>query len=298
MKIIKSTYGTKDVTNIVESYLKNDFLAVFVSNDIFGDPNIGVLKKLTVEFDDGSIVSENENNFLFYPKPSERVGIFYTNNCNTDLLKVKALDLSLKSIKLASLKNNNVVVTSVWNKIKENPFIEIISQVKIGSHLNLILQVLQLIYFVKKYIPNAKYVSFLEHDCVYPEDYFDYDDFDCDSITNSNHIGLSKNGWQPKIHPIRPTSNVIMKLDSAIKHFQNILPHALFNKHGSPEPWYSKSEGLSSFEWTNKDWECKNPSFHINHGHSYTQHYTVFKKDFSESNYYWGHYLEYAHLFS
>lgn len=297
MKIIKATYGNKNVLDIVKKYFKNNSLVIHVSNSIFGDLDVKVLKTLIVEFDNGLKISQKENKYLFYPEFNERVGIFYTNNFKNNPIKEKALQISLESLTLASF-NKSLIITSVWNRIPKNPFVELLHPIQFSCHLNQVLQILQCLYFIKKNINNVKYVSFLEHDCVYPENYFDYDDFECDSITNTNHIGLSKDGWQPKNHGVRPTSNVIMKFDRSIEHFENILPHALLNNNGSLEPWYSKNEGTISLNWKNKDWECKNPSFHINHGHSFTQHFTIFKKIFLESNDYWGHFSEYSYLFS
>ncbi len=296
MKIIKATYGPKDVTTNVASFFKNDSLNIYVSNAIFGDTNHGVLKKLIVEFDDGSKVEANENEFLIYPKIfNERIGIFYTNN--NDKRKEKTLYASLKSLTISSEKKARII-TSVWNEIPENPFFEIISQTKNSSHLNQVLQILHLLYFIRKNSTNIKYVSFLEHDCLYPENYFEYDDFECDSISNTNYIGLCSSGWQPKNEGTRPTSQVTMNFNSAIKHFENIFPNALLENRGCLEPWYSKKESFMSLNWKNKDWHCKNPSVHINHGYAFTSHFETFQKVFSESNEYWGHFSEYSYLFS
>jgi len=301
MKIVKATYGTndvfEDVTEDIQKFFINKQLTILVSNKVFKDPKIGFLKNLNVEFENGLKISQKEGNYLLYPEFNERVGIFYTNNYESNSIRKKSLNASLESLKLLSKKNVRIV-TSVWNTVPNNPFIELFSPIKVSCHLNQVLQILQCLYFIRKNSDKVKYVSFLEHDCIYPKDYFDYDDFECDSITNTNHIGLSKNGWQPKNDGIRPTSNVVMKFDRSIEHFENILPHALLNNSGSLEPWYSKKEGTNSLNWKNKDWECKNPSFHINHGHHFTQHFTTFKKVFSQSNEYWGDYSEYAYLFS
>ena len=143
MKIVKAMYGPKDVTQHVASIFKDESLNIYVSNDIFGDTNHGVLKKLIVEFDDGSKLEANENEFLIYPKMlNERIGIFYTNT--NDKRKEKALYASLKSLAISSEKKATII-TSVWNKIPENPFCEIISQVKNSNHLNQVLQILHLL---------------------------------------------------------------------------------------------------------------------------------------------------------
>ena len=302
MKIINATYGTKDVTEIVNKYFINEKIQIFVSNEIFGDPNFGVLKKLVIKFDNGLEISEIENNNLIYPKlVNEKLGIFYTNNNNpkTD----ESIKQSLKSIEIASL-NKADIITCVWNKIINNPFTEIIAQTKNPSHLNQILQILQTLLFAKKQNANYKYVSFLEHDCLYSENYFDYEEFESDSICNINYIGLCEKGWQNKNQEDRPLSQVTMKFEKAIDYFQMILPNAILTNSGSLEPWWQDCKKHFSIKnldlikkWNNNNWSCKNPSVHINHGYHFTSHYRTFSHKTYDIDNYWGTYKQYSHLF-
>ena len=74
MKIIKATYGDKDVTDIVMSRAKDDNLVIQASNSIFGDPCVGKIKKLIidVEFDGASEqYSIPENSFIKLPKTKQ-----------------------------------------------------------------------------------------------------------------------------------------------------------------------------------------------------------------------------------
>ena len=50
MRIIKATYGPKDVTEHIKNCFKNKKLNLFVSNLIFGDTNHGVLKLTKMNF--------------------------------------------------------------------------------------------------------------------------------------------------------------------------------------------------------------------------------------------------------
>ena len=54
MIIYKATYGGKDVKSILDSKITNGTLKVNVSNDMFGDPQPGVLKYLEIESSNGS----------------------------------------------------------------------------------------------------------------------------------------------------------------------------------------------------------------------------------------------------
>jgi len=291
MKIIKATYGskdvTKDVTKDVQSLIFNNRLTFMVSNDLFGDPNVGHFKKIIVEIDDGSLLSVNENEFLVYPKlTKERLGIFYTNNHNEKVYD--AIDLSLNTIKKAAYERADVF-TCVWNKIVNNPFIELTAQTKVSSHLNQVTQILQLLYFSRILNKNYKYVSFLEHDCLYPEGYFNYEDFSENCICNMNYIGLSKDGWQYKNENHKPLSQITMKFDYAIKHFESILPNALITNNGIVEPSHDNNNI--------GEWNSINSSVHVNHGYHFTSHYEIYSKQKSLLNDYWGDYSKYTNLF-
>jgi hypothetical protein len=287
MKILKATYGDKDVTDIVRSKINNNSLFIQASNSIFGDPCVGKLKQLTVDIEaDGAIEQHSiqENSFIKLPKTKQsRLGIFYSNN-NEDRINPCILK-SLECIKRSS-EGKADIITNLWNSLGDkNPFLETISWTKTSSHLNQILQILQCLY-LGKLNESYKYVSFLEHDVLYPEGYFDYDDFDHDIIMNSNYIGLCKGGFQFK-HPHQPPlSQMTMKMNFAIKHFESILPNAIFSNTGNVEPM----KVLAS-------WSCINPSIHVNHGRHFTSHYSVYSKDTTSENLYWGHYSKYSDLF-
>lgn len=287
MKIIKALYGTLDVTNKVLNFFRNDSLNIYVSNDIFGDPNPGILKNLIITFDNGLEISQKENLYLVYPKTyKEKLGIFYTNNNNPVIYDT--IDFSLQTIKRSSEKQADII-TCVWNSIPNNPFSEIIARTKTSSHLNQVLQILQLLYTAKLQNYEYKYVSFLEHDCLYPEGYFSYPDFENNCISNMNYIGLSVDGWQTKKFNHKPLSQITMKFDYAVKHFESILPNALVRNAGLLEPPHDENNI--------GEWMCENPAVHVNHGYHFTSHYTIYSKSKQNNNYYWGDSSIYSHIF-
>lgn len=287
MKIIKAIYGDKDVTDIVTSRVKNNSLVIQASNSIFGDPCVGKIKHLIIDIEIDGVseqYSVQENSFITLPKTKQsRLGIFYSNN-NEDKINPCILK-SLECIKKAADSKADII-TNVWNSLgNKNPFLETISWTKTSSHLNQTLQILQCLYMGRA-TGDYKYVSFLEHDVLYPEGYFDYDDFDNECISNSNYIGLCKSGFQPQNANHQPLSQITMKMDFAIKHFESILPNAILLNSGLVEPHVKINF-----------WKCKNPGIHVNHGRHFTSHYVIYSKDTFSEDPYWGHYSQYSNLF-
>ena len=85
-------------------------------------------------------------------------------------------------------------------------------------------------------------------------------------------------------------SQITMKFNYAISHFESSLPNALIRNAGIAEPPHEKNNIGA--------WNCVNPSVHVNHGHHFTSHYTIYSTEKSPLNNYWGGYESYANLFS
>jgi hypothetical protein len=51
MKIIEAFYDKLDITDKLNKMINNDTLNVYASNDIFGDPNVGIVKKLICKYE-------------------------------------------------------------------------------------------------------------------------------------------------------------------------------------------------------------------------------------------------------
>lgn len=291
MKVLSAIYGNKDVTDIATHYIDNiDKRSIYVSNSIFGDPSAGTLKTLVLRLEDNGITrvyEAKENSVLNLPimhSKREKLGIFYSNN-NTSII----YPCILKSLDTVKNCSNNVadIVTNFWNSFEEkNPCIETLSWFKVPSHLNQILQILQCLYVAKR-INDYRYVSFLEHDVLYPDGYFDYPDFDGNIICNTNYIGLGKNGFQKLKQHDKPLSQITMKFTYAIDYFVSLLPNALILNSGN----------IDKFDTIVSDWQCRNPCVHVNHGLHFTSHYKVYSQtDITEYNDYWGDYKKYEDL--
>jgi hypothetical protein len=257
------------------------------NNDIIGDTSPGNRKSLVVRFDTETITVE-EGGLLVYPSTNnDRLGIFYSNNINPKINN--AIVASLKSIEKAAEEKADIL-TCMWRNEPENPFPEYICWTHTYSHLNQLLQVMQLLY-VARDINDYKYVSFLEHDVLYPEGYFDYPNVnEGEVITNMNYMGICKDGFQSVPTKHEPFHQMTMRFDEAITHCESILANALVNNSGLIEPQVGNI--------IRTKWECKNPSVHINHGHHFTSHYSIYSStDLSKTDPYWGNHDNYLQLF-
>jgi hypothetical protein len=285
MIINKATYGGQDCTQLIRDKVVSDKLVVRCNNDIIGDPAVGEVKYLELDID-GNLFSVREGSVFVYPKSkSRKLGIFYSNNNNKKIWP--SIYKSLDTIKKAS---NGVadIVTCMWEPMPENPFHQVRSWYQSQSHLNQLLQIMQCLYAAKE-TGDYDYVSFLEHDVMYPEGYFDFPDFNRGSVlTNMNYGGVCINGWQERGQNDEPFHQMTMRFDDAIEHCLNILPNALRTNSGM----------IETQTMNRTQWECQNQAIHINHGIHFTSHNSIYRKDnLSLTHDYWGNHSNYTNLF-
>jgi hypothetical protein len=286
MKITKATYGGQDCKNILENRILANKLVIRVNNDIIGDPAVGQVKYLEIEFEDGFTATIREGDTFVYPKSTNRkLGIFYSNNNNHKIWD--SIYKSLDTIKEASEGVADIVICT-WEHMPNVPFQQLNSWYKSQSHLNQLLQIMQCLYTAKT-MGKYDYVSFLEHDVMYPKSYFDYPDFGHGNIlTNMNYGGVCVDGWQKRGQDDEPFHQMTMRLDDAIQHCIDILPNALVTNSGL----------IESQTFNRKQWHCENEAIHINHGVHFTSHNSIYKKDnLTENHPYWGEHDKYKNLF-
>ena len=269
LEIISAFYGSKDVKNLVASKIKNDKLHIKVGNSLFGDPDYGKEKKLTIEYilDKENKKSEIiENKYLIIPESNtKKLGIFYTNNNINPLILSESLDRIL----IASNKNKTDILVSSWSNIENCPFPIINCDVKIGNHFNIAYQISSLLMTASE-IKKYDYVSFLEHDVLYGEDYFDFSDFSGNVLSNENFIGINKNGFQKKIQFDQPLHELTMKFDYAVEHYRNVLMDSITKGVNVEPPHDVPYTKILS----------KQPSIHVNnHGTNFTSHYNIYSSD-------------------
>jgi hypothetical protein len=136
---------------------------------------------------------------------------------------------------------------------------------------------------------NYEYVSFLEHDVMYPKGYFDYPNFGSGEIlTNMNYGGINTEGWQRRGQDDEPFHQMTMRFDDAIQHCLEILPNALRTNSGN----------IESQTFKRTQWKCESEAIHINHGTHFTSHNSIYRKDDTYKTHpYWGEHSDYIHLF-
>ena len=286
MFIIKATYGGVDCTNVLQSKLVAGKLVIRSNNDIIGDPSVGSVKYLEVEFNDGHKEVVREGDTLVYPKSKNRkLGIFYSNNNNHKIWP--AIYKSLDTIKEASEGVADIVVCT-WENMPNVPFQQVGSWYRSQSHLNQLLQIMQCLYTART-MGQYEYVSFLEHDVMYPKGYFDFPDFSSGQVlTNMNYGGVCEDGWQKRTQNDEPFHQMTMRFDDAIAHCLGILPNALVTNSGMIE-----TQTLKRIQW-----ESQNQPVHINHGIHFTSHNSIYdKSNLTEIHPYWGNINDYKNLF-
>lgn len=259
---------SKDVTQIVY----NTLLArkhLKVSNALFGDIEVGAKKRLIIN--DVDIYQENE--FFYLGTPKDNLAILYTNNIAYENI----LNNVIKQIH--KISNDRVdVVTCSWYDIPNNPFVNIKSIYQKSHHLTISIQILQCLLFAKER-NNYKYVSFLEHDTLYPDDYLLLPDEDVDVWCNMNYMGMNSKGFQKLKYHHQPMHQISMKFDLAIEHFQKLVMKSISGKDILVEP--------NDYGITNR--YTLNPSVHINTDKFFTSHYICYNEAYSNFHDYWGY---------
>lgn len=280
MRIISATYGTdtvqKDVARDVRNLLGPARRAVFyVTNGPFGDPAPYCRKTLCLEYEHEGVnrrVTAAENTLLVAPESTNTsLGIWYTNNDVAPWV----LHNSLNQL---ALSNTVDILTCPWFPIPNNPFPERLFPYRTGSHLSVCLQILALLSLgraIKKY----DRVFFLEHDVLYPENYFDMPELPDPVIVNDNYIGMNAGGYQTDKDDHEPLHQMVMAHDFAIEHFTTLLTG------------YLRGDGLN-LEPDNRRVRrhTGTPAIHINHGKHLTSHFDTYRPASVQELPYWGHY--------
>jgi len=197
----------------------------------------------------------------------KKCGIFYTDNENPIVTKyaLHTLNKNIKDIKIITCSNT---------MIDGNPFENLILNNPIRCHKNIVDKILLCLNHLKQ-IDKYDYVSFLEHDVLYPDTYFDFPEFS-ECICNMNYLGICSGGYQEKLPAQLPLHQMTMNFEFALKHFEKELE--IINERG----W-------DCIEPDNVErYENPNPALHINHGKHFTSHYQCYKKPESTFINFWG----------
>jgi len=214
------------------------------------------------------------------PAPMKILGIWYSNNAAPK----KVLNASLGSIKRAAdLSRADVsVVTCPWERIASNPFPEVVANFKDGpGHLNIVRQQRQCLETMKHGYPKDgekvwrnKYghwpdgpdvVCFLEHDVLYPPDYFDRvarafrENPAAPVVSNLDYEGLNATGWLKVKERHEPLHQLSLRHDVALANLERCEAECLAQGWCYLEPQGDRSD------WARIPPSGKMPSIHINH---------------------------------
>lgn len=202
-------------------------------------------------------------------KDIKKAAIFYTDNNNPHITKL-VLETINKNIK------DTKVITCSNTPIENNPFENLVYNNPVRCHENIIQKILMCLYHLRN-LGEYDYVSFLEHDVLYPEGYLDYPNFKT-AICNMNYIGIYKDGFQEKLPAQLPLHQMSMTLDFAIKNFEQKM-------------LITKQQGWAFIEPDYVDqYQTINPAVHINHGKHFTSHFECYASANTIKNNYWGNY--------
>lgn len=285
VEILCASYGTLDVTLYLKNLVDQGIFQLKVRNETFGsDPNPGTPKMLAINYKiDGHLfcVEQTENtDFNFFTRnypESERLGIYYTNNSKPAIIKATLDNL----LSIWKQKNIDIIVCG-FTYIPGYPFHWVESLFKESSHPNIKLMICQCLAKAQQ-LGRYRFVSFLEHDVLYPSDYFDYPDISSTytSIMNSNYIGVTKQGYEAFIGNFNVLSQYTCHFDFAVKHFFDSFRSTIETGDGPLEPY---ARVLT--------YQGSSPSIHINEQGSFTQHAACFSHAYYPYSEYWGYYQD------
>lgn len=200
------------------------------------------------------------------PAPLKMLGIWYSNNAAPS----KVLNASLGSIKRAAdLSRAEVrVSTCPWEHINGNPFYEVLAEFKDGpGHLNIVRQQRQCMDMVNRLSEHWRpdVVCFLEHDVMYPPDYFDRvarafrENPAAPVVSNLDYEGLNATGWLQVKERHEPLHQLSMRYGLAVENLARCEAEALAQGWCYLEPQGSRDN------WMRIPPQGKMPAIHINH---------------------------------
>lgn len=273
-EILSAFYGINDIQIEVTDKIKNNNFLKITNNLVGYDPMPNHVKKLKVVYYDGTDIKEKvfkENEIFFLGSTYKKLGIFYTNN----KVNKKIIKNSLKSIEIAA-ENKAEIIYCGWEDIEDFNFTKIICDNKQWGHFNICYQILKALYLTKKC--SFEDVYFLEHDVLYPPDYFDgpkIAKIEC----NMNYIGMNQKGYQPLNQKDQPLHELSMDFEFALSHFEKTLLNFMEGTGFHIEPQCHN-------EYINRYTSI--PSIHMNQSVVTTSHYNIYGKADKTSIDYWG----------
>jgi Glycosyl transferase family 2 len=226
------------------------------------------------------------------PRPLTVLGCWYTNN----VVHPKILRASLNRLALAQ-KNSRQrveVLTCSWETIAGNPFPAYLTHFRLGVHLGIAMQILRILYEAEAAGLTPDLVCFLEHDVLYPEDYFDrmaravHERLDRLGASNLDCIGMNHTGWCQVICRQEPMHQMALRFPYAVEHLEQVQRACIVQAAVNLEP-----DDKSIL--VRLPYQGDRPSVHINHNHHFTSHPNCYARDSVGETFhpYWGPFQQY-----
>lgn len=227
-------------------------------------------------------------------KPLKILGMWYTNNRAPEKLLQNSLDTIWRASTL-SRHNVDVYVCS-WDGITDNPFYEntLVAGYREGpGHLNIVRQQKQILEVADD---NYDVVCFLEHDVLYPPDYFDrvaltfMQNPEALVVSNLDYEGLCASGWQHVKERHEPLHQLSMRYSLAVNNLGRAEDDALRQGWCLLEPQGSRDN------WARIPPKGIMPSIHVNHTHGrFTSHGEVVfaTPGYTQIHPFWGPMIDY-----
>ena len=308
---LQAVYGTAekfvDVSHVLKDQLNTqDKIHVYATNDLAGDPASGEFKHLTVTVE-GEQFEIPEGKVFTWPKQKDinHLVIFYSHvNPHADKRQGQFVSYCLNHL-LNTVPENAVVRGGLIHSypINHPKFHNYEPMYREGiGHAMIMQQVYRTLLAARhEGLTSLEYVSFAEHDNLYPTSHFQFEDFEEDILVNTHHIGFTQDGFQKEQRSETwPTFAMTMKYDFAIEYFKNRI-HSFFEDpsyYGLVEP-ITEHHYKTLNEWTNltrrgltcthKVRKTDEPILHLWNGSHNTSHYQTYPKDeYLNHNTYWG----------
>lgn len=227
-----------------------------------------------------------------YPqrKRMKLLGIWYSNNKAPEELMAASLK-SVANAHYSTAYHDVEVRTCSWGPLRSNPFPWVKAKQSFKGHAAILEQQIQC---VESATTDYDAVVFLEHDVLYPADYFDRignafaDNPNAPVVSNLDYEGLSPDGWQT----IRERHEPLHQLAMRRERFDNnvVRCKADCDKQG----WCLLEPEGDRGDWVRLKVNGEMPSIHVNYGcdgqgQRFTSHGSVcYNKGKHGEHSYWG----------
>lgn len=218
-------------------------------------------------------------------KPVLRIlGIWYSNNAAPAPLMAKSLE-TIRTAKESATRHEVLVTTCSWEPVGGNPFPWILAtRIAEPGHATILEQQLQCVEAAESFEWDV--ICFLEHDTLYPADYFDRvgNTFAANPtapvVSNLDYEGLNKTGWLAVIERHEPLHQLSLRRDVAMTNFRRAAAECQRQGWCYLEP-DSATDGHTTIVSDRSNWvriqpsagkPISMPSIHVNFDGRFTSH--------------------------